>query len=216
MKKNIVEKSLNEILNFIENELRNTEHPIFVDISKKILDVYGIDIYPARVAQLCRKINEEKGLNKTFSDRKHSISQKKREMRELRKEADSIITDEEVYLCRIRGYSYGVMSRIYFELTGKLLEYDYFSSKFIRYCHEHNISVAQNRLSKNNPSAFDNITDEDLAKHSEFFKKIYSEAGIRNTKEQRRKAACEVKDPYRKLHEEMQKTASISKDFDNR
>ena len=68
MRKNIVKENLNEILNFIENELRNTEHPIFVDISKKILDVYGIDIYPARVAQLCRKINEEKGLNKTSLD----------------------------------------------------------------------------------------------------------------------------------------------------
>ena len=210
-------KNVDEIFNFIENELRNSEHPIFVEISKKIMDTYGVDIYPARISQICKKINEEKGLNINFSNRHNPITLKKREYNELCKEADaSGITDEEIYLCHLRGYSYGVMCRIYFEMTGKLLNVDYFSTKFIRYCNEHEIPVTRNTVVKSNPHVFEHITEQDLKKHSEFFNKMYFESRVRNTGTQRRQATTKLIDPYKKLHEEMKNDTTLLTDFDER
>ena len=217
MKKIIIDEHIDEILNFIEKELRNTETPIFAEISRKILEVYGIDIYPARVAQICRKLNEEKGLNIDFASKKRPLTPKKREYKEACNEAESSgITDEEIYLCRLRGYSYSVMNRIYFEMTGTLLSNDYFSKKYIRYCTEHNIPVLQCRVAKGNPSAFQHITQQDLEKHSSFFKKMYLESRIRSTSTQRRNSTIKLIDPYKKLHEEMKDDNVLNIDSDER
>ena len=210
MLKKLNEENIDEILNFIEKELRNTNCPVYADISRKILDIYGVDVYPAKVAQICRKINEEKGLNLNLENKKQPLTKKKLEYKEDCKEADlSGITDEEIYLCRLRGYSYGVMNRIYFELTGKLLTTDYFAKKYMRYCKEHHISILECRNAKGNPNAFQNITQQDLEKHSSFFRKMYLESRIRNTATQRNNSTKKLLDPYKKLHEEMQSDTTI-------
>jgi hypothetical protein len=204
MNKKIIEEHIDEILNFIEKELRSTEIPIFAEIAKKIYEDLGIDIYPARVAQLCRAVNEEKGLNINFQTKKRILTPRKREYYEACKEADaSGITGEEIYLCRLRGYSYSDMNRLYFELTGKLLSNEYFSEKFVSYCDEKQIT--QIRIIQKDPSVFDNITEQDLKNHSPFFQKMYSENRdrIRSSRTQKRNSTIKLLDPYKKLHKEM-------------
>lgn len=198
-------KQQNEIIyNFIENELQNNTHPIYADISRRLFEEFNIDIYPAKVAKICKEIAMRKGLPTIFARQRKYINAKQRELQELYKEADAYgITDEEVYLCRTRGYSYSLMCRIYFEITGKTLDINYFSNKYINYCKKHGIKYERNIPTKNFLEKFNSMSKDEFESHSKFFKRVYLEERTRNSSNQRQKTSIAANDPYKVLHNEM-------------
>ena len=185
------------IYNFIKNELISEPFPIFVDISRKVYEVFGVKLPANQISKMCAQICKENNLNKSVP--LHPMSVEKRRLYKDCIIADaSGITDEEIYLSKLKGYAYSTMSRVYFESTGKLLSVKYFSDKYKRYCSQHNIQPQKKLINPQEFLAEIKELEEKHTQHSDFYKKLMEEEhGY--SREKRLKALSELHDPIKKL-----------------
>ena len=190
------------IYEFIENQIKNNKFPVFVQISRELYEKHGIDILPGKVAKICKKICEEKGLK--YKEKKPRVASQKRlaSIEHFREADESGISCEEVYICRCQGFSYSMMSRIYFDLTGKLLPYEYFSAKYKKYCEQNGISASKNSNQKWNPEF--TLSNMENKTHSLFFNKCQEEKRAKDSNAKKTKSVFDMNDPYKVLHRQAQ------------
>ena len=186
--------ALNKVYQLIEEKIISQDGCVtFKKISEEIYNKFEIDINHIKIAELCAEISKKIGIPlKT-----ERISERSRAMRKMFEIAETLgITEEEVYLSRIHGYSYQSMCESFYEITGKIICSDYFQAKYIKYCKDNGLPIRSHFKIPTNINFSDEISRDGI-EHSSFFIKLHSKP-IRRTPESRIAILDDVYNPYKK------------------